>query len=90
MNPNFMTNMALSLLKTKNPQMANMIESMMSSGKSPQEAFKELTNNGKINPNQLAQAKEFAQKQFGIQIPDEAVNDLSKNSQNNSTNRSGF
>ena len=55
--------MAMNLLKQRNPQGYQMLQQMMSSGRNPQDILKEMTS--KMSPQQIEQIRQMA-SQFGI------------------------
>lgn len=60
MNPQ---QMAMNMLKQKNPEGYQMLQQMMNSGQDPQKILNDMTS--RMNPQQMEQIKQMA-SQFGI------------------------
>lgn len=89
---------AIDLMLSKMPkEQANILREMMNS-KSPQQAISEMAQQGRININQLEEAKNYYNlaRKFGIKIKipnevwQEAESAIKSNNQNNPRSNGGF
>lgn len=100
-NPKEGLNMAVNMLMKKNPQMGNLVQMAINSGKNPKDFITESARNGQININQLKQLKQLygmaSTMNLSHKVPDsvwqEAENAIKLGSQitnNSPTQMSGF
>lgn len=79
-NPQQAISYALQTLNKKNPQQAQMINTMINSGKNPSDAIYEAARNGTINESQLSQLQSMYKSLKGlgvkISIPDNTWNEV--------------
>ncbi len=57
---NMMINLLLNQLKVKNPQGYNTVQSLMNSGKDPEQILNELVQTGQFTQSQIQQANKIA------------------------------
>jgi hypothetical protein len=68
---NPMINMAMNMLKNRNPQGYSQLNQMMQSGANPQQILQQMI--GKVSPEQMQNVMQMG-KQFGV--PDDVLNKI--------------